>query len=279
MPSSMSRHGSLAKRGSAWLHDLLDDTPREKDFSTYLASISPPASPEPALPEAWDHSPARSIYDEEEEAEPRIPAEELVVEGLIARWAMDEEEGAYIPDVATGIYVGQTMGGPTWLDGALVLNGTSQWADFRNEPNLIGPDHSYLFWARPATNIGQHAIVSKISNTTGIGLLIEQLDQALRVFLDGGTPKFARPSTFATNTWCHVAVVLDAGVLRVYVNGAPAGTASYTTVTDWNGGSFLLGRQNNLTRYFAGRLDDVRVYEVPLSAEDVADVYAEDPHS
>ncbi|MET7737863.1 LamG-like jellyroll fold domain-containing protein [Streptomyces sp. NPDC005402] len=78
--------------------------------------------------------------------------------------------------------------------------------------------------------------------------------------------------------WVHLVGVFGLGAkqLSLYVNGTLAGTASYSTPWDARRG-LQIGAANlrgTVTNYFPGTVDDVRIYEKPLSATEVSDLYS-----
>lgn len=77
----------------------------------------------------------------------------------------------------------------------------------------------------------------------------------------------------STTDWYHVALVFDdpADALTLYVNGEPngrIGNATYNPVT--TGGQLELGRYPGRPgQHFAGRLDDVRLYDRALTQDEI----------
>jgi len=84
--------------------------------------------------------------------------------------------------------------------------------------------------------------------------------------------------------WTHVAVTYDAGLATVYVNGTPFFGYSGSGIIrdgylDFDELRFG-GRQHLvLDQQFHGAIDDIRVYNRPISAEEVLDIYNEIPSS
>ena len=77
-------------------------------------------------------------------------------------------------------------------------------------------------------------------------------------------------SALPANTWTHLAETFDGTTLRLYVNGtqvssmAKAGSIVTSTNALQIGGDSLYGQ------YFAGLIDDVRVYNNALSQSQIA---------
>ena len=82
--------------------------------------------------------------------------------------------------------------------------------------------------------------------------------------------------------WIHLAITLENGgtntsTSRVYKNGTLFATATDKTTPDsaTRTPQYIGRSHNNSERYFAGDLDDFRLYNSALSASDVSNIYAE----
>ena len=66
-----------------------------------------------------------------------------------------------------------------------------------------------------------------------------------------------------------MAATYDGAVVRLYVNGAAVGSFSYAGVIPASSGVLRLGGNSVWTEWFAGVLDDVRIYNRALSAAEI----------
>src|SRR5262249_37489705 len=104
-------------------------------------------------------------------------------------------------------------------------------------------------------------------------------------FLEGTSPDSSRPAAggilggvyeevygpaaLTANTWAHLAATYDGATTRIYVNGtlvtnkAQTGTITTSTNPLQIGGDSLYGG------YFAGRIDEVRIYNRALSVAEI----------
>jgi hypothetical protein len=73
-----------------------------------------------------------------------------------------------------------------------------------------------------------------------------------------------------TNIWYQVAMTRSSGVATLYVNGAP--TSDTFSASPGPATSFEVG-SGGTAIYFTGEVDDVRVYDRALSAEEVQELY------
>jgi hypothetical protein len=71
------------------------------------------------------------------------------------------------------------------------------------------------------------------------------------------------------NTWSHLAATYDGTALRLFVNGTQAGTGTYAGSLATSTGELWIGGNRVWNEWFAGSLDEVRVYNRPLTAAQI----------
>ena len=76
-------------------------------------------------------------------------------------------------------------------------------------------------------------------------------------------------SVLALNTWTHLAVTYDGAMLRLYVNGLLVASTAKTGAIASSANPLQFGGDAIYGQYFAGKIDEVRVYNVALSAAQV----------
>jgi hypothetical protein len=79
--------------------------------------------------------------------------------------------------------------------------------------------------------------------------------------------------------WKHVATTYDGTWLRIYIDGRAAGAKRFTGRTCVSGEPLAVGAKNNpskglLEAFWDGRLDDVRIYDRALSADEIGQLAA-----
>jgi hypothetical protein len=77
------------------------------------------------------------------------------------------------------------------------------------------------------------------------------------------------PSALPLNTWSHLAGTYDGATLRLYVNGALVASQAFTGAITTSPGALRLGGNSVWGEYFRGRLDEVRIYNRPLSQAEI----------
>ena len=73
------------------------------------------------------------------------------------------------------------------------------------------------------------------------------------------------PSVLAANTWSHLALTYDGTTLRLYLNGAQVASAVRSGSMLTSANPLQIGGDNIYGQYFQGRIDEVHVYNVPLT--------------
>lgn len=76
-------------------------------------------------------------------------------------------------------------------------------------------------------------------------------------------------SPLVLNQWSHLAVAFDGSQVRYYVNGVLVSTVSLTATITGRDNGFQIGADNNIQQFFKGSLDEVRIYNRALPAQEV----------
>jgi prepilin-type N-terminal cleavage/methylation domain-containing protein len=104
---------------------------------------------------------------------------------------------------------------------------------------------------------------------------------AVVLWMGGGAPAASVNITNAMTTgqWKHLVTSNDGSTLRMYINGSEVGNYSYTVTTNPGASSFPLklggGGWRPDTYTFGGVLDDARVYNRALTADEVTEMYSQ----
>lgn len=84
----------------------------------------------------------------------------------------------------------------------------------------------------------------------------------------------AEVDAISLGSWIHVAVTRNtAGVANFYVNGILSGTADQASGAPTVGTNILIGNNSAATRTFDGIIDDLRIYDEVLSADQIYNIY------
>jgi hypothetical protein len=205
---------------------------------------------------------------------------------LEARWNFDDTQGNVTPDASGNGLNGTLVNGPSFAAGAdgdaIRLNGTNQYVALGNSRafRLTGSMTISAWINASAFPRDDAAIVSSHNNFLGYQLdtTIDQGPRTIGFKLADGYGRFlARygKTALTTGTWYHVAGVYDARLrtLDVYLNGRLDNGCLRGTVTasqHISGEPLYLGRRASPQGFwFAGLLDDVRIYSAALSPQEI----------
>ena len=83
-----------------------------------------------------------------------------------------------------------------------------------------------------------------------------------------GSPLYGA-ATLAANTWSHLAATYDGVTLRLYVNGTEVASRPQTGSIATSNGALTIGGDPLYGQFFAGRIDEVRIYNRALSAAEI----------
>ena len=224
------------------------------------------------------------------------PVWAIEVDDPIAHWKLDEGSGTIAYDSA-GTNNGTLVNGPIWttgqINGALSFDGVNDYVDVGDPPDGsldFGAGDSFTIaawikWNKTVYDQRDATIVHKVRTDSG-GYNHE--GYSLKVWMGtlffgfgdiGGARTQIRGVTDVNdNTWYHVVGVRDTATdkVYVYVDGGSDATpvTDTTTSTLANSNRFGIGRtQDYYQTYFGGIIDDVRVYNRALSAEEVRELY------
>jgi hypothetical protein len=230
---------------------------------------------------------------------------------MVAWWPFDETGGMVVHDIADGNNgtpetgpVGS--GGPTpgsgMVAGALNFNGTSDFVEVPNAPNLNFGTGSLSIdaWIKiPGSGAGFMPIVDKeIPGPTDApygyafyvkdGHLGFSMSNDINATPHAGIGADDTTSNLADNNWHHVAVTVarnpaSATGGNLFIDGATIATAQFTTtpfatLTADNIGDLILGSTNRLSRlpvsnFFNGWIDEVEIFNRALAQTEIRGIY------
>jgi hypothetical protein len=71
------------------------------------------------------------------------------------------------------------------------------------------------------------------------------------------------------NTWTHLALTYDGATMRMFVNGVEVSSATASSTMAVTSGTLRIGGNSVWGEYYRGLIDEVRVYNRPLSAGEI----------
>jgi hypothetical protein len=208
--------------------------------------------------------------------------------GLVGAWGFDETAGATTADASgtgntgtlsgtgnTGTLSGAARTTAGRFGGALTFDGVDDWVTVPDAASLdLTTGLTVEGWAYP-TSAGSGSTWRTLAIKEAAG----DLAWALYPFGDNGLPSgHARsgsdlwatgPAAPPLNTWTHFAMTYDGATIRLFVNGTQVGTRVQTGSLAQTSLPLRFGGNNVWGEYFAGRLDEIRIYDRVLSAAQI----------
>lgn len=236
-----------------------------------------------------------------------IPPFDAATDGLVGYWKMEETAGgSSVKDYSgngnngtpSGAAGGNNMPQPSsavplgmnTLDiRSLDFDGTDDQVDAGNGTSLrlTGNAMTMASWVKVDAWPGASsypALLSKVNGSSPYG--------GYQINLNGDTGnRFScgmalnstwrvrtSASTYATDTWYHVACVYDGAAMTIYVNGVADGSTAYTGAIRDVAANLLLGKNGGGAAYLNGQLNEARVYSRALTSADLQ-ALANTPHT
>jgi hypothetical protein len=191
-----------------------------------------------------------------------------------------------------GAIVGATrVAGQAGFGGALSFDGTASIVNVAHSASLaLSSGMTLEAWVNPSANTGTapnggwRTVLMKERGTNGLAYALYGNDGNsnpsrpagyVHNGASGGTDKEAAAGpALPVGTWSHLAVTFDGTTIRLYVNGtlrssfAASGAIAASTAPLRIGGNNVFTSPG--TEFFAGLIDEVRVYSRALSAAEIA---------
>jgi len=195
---------------------------------------------------------------------------------LVASYALENNAS----DGSGDAFNGTLANNPTFVAGhtglAINLNGTNQFVQL---PRSVQDSFTISFWVRTTTTgatgaqwwVGKGLVdgeVANVVNDFGVSLV------GSRVAFGVGNPDVTIMSTsnINDNVFHHVVVTRNAatGAMVLYVDGAQQASATGPVGTRATPASLRIGSLQTNLNFFAGQIDEVRLFNAALTAAQVA---------
>jgi hypothetical protein len=199
--------------------------------------------------------------------------------GAVCAWAFDEVGGSDALDSAGTNHARLVNGAtrePGLFGGAACFDGVSDLALAQANSTLdFNHPFSLSLWLKPALTVNSNSSRMAVLKKTGsywLAFNYPNNDGKLVFSINTDTPRIKAGLTMQwdSDRWYHVACTYDGSAMRIYVNGILEGMRFTSTAVKSSLGPLQLGGDLDGFGYFAGCLDDVRLYRWALSENEIA---------
>jgi hypothetical protein len=193
--------------------------------------------------------------------------------GLVASYNFDAGTGTTLADTS-GTGNNGTITGATWstagkTGGALSFNGTSNYVQVADSNSLdVTTAMTLETWVFP-TALGT-AWRTVLFKTTAGGMVYsmyanQDTTRPIGQVNIGGERSAVGTAALPLNAWSHLATTYDGAAVKLYVNGTLVATTATTGNIPTSTGVLRMGGNAIWGEWFAGLMDDVRIYNRALT--------------
>ena len=211
-------------------------------------------------------------------------AERATSVGLVAHWDFNEGAGNTLRDVTGNGHNGSIQGDPKWVTGitgkALDFDGSNDYILIKDSPqlNFGSGDFSYSLWLRlhSIPSEWNQLLCKRLSSGEDYEVQISASGQIEFIFGNPNTG-FSRTLSSAylkVDTWYMVTVVRGSGAGSLYIN-AKLDTTLKSVQDVTNSNDLTLACDSYFGEYYAGTMDDVRIWNRALEPGEISDAYNE----
>jgi hypothetical protein len=202
---------------------------------------------------------------------------EVANSSLVAAWGFEEGAGGTIAD-ASGTGNNGTISGATWTTagkygGALSFDGVNDLVTVADSASLdLTTAYTLEAWVRPtSTSDWRNVLLKETPSTLAYGLYASGYPNRPSswltindsfVALDGTAP-------LPVNAWTHLATTYDGTTLRLYVDGTQVSSTQAPGAAPVSGSPFRIGGNTIWSEWYAGLVDDVRLYKRVLTGSEI----------
>jgi len=197
------------------------------------------------------------------------------IAGLVASYAFDEGSGTTVAD-SSGHGNNGTASGTTWsssgmFGGALVFNGAPSVVTVPDSSSLhLANGMTLEAWVNPASSSSTwRDVIYKGDDNYYLEASSDANSPAGGGNLGGANANVFGGSALAAGSWTYLAVTYDGSTLRLYVNGVQVAAQAVTGALTVSSNPLQIGGDSFYGQNFAGKIDEVRVYDGALTAAQI----------
>jgi len=209
--------------------------------------------------------------------------------GLVAEWHFDEGEGNIVKD-SSGNGNDGVIYGATWVDGkygyALQFDGVDDKVKLPYSVIDGLTDVTSEFLVKTSDTNGGIITGANSRENNEFLIMIKPNINGAKIYIKGSYHEFHGNAAINDGKWHHVAIIRDVPEVSIYVDGKFEGVWTNTpigTFTINQNGLWLGGDQDSVGggwethQQFSGIIDEIRIYNYALSAEEIKEHYEQGP--
>lgn len=220
-----------------------------------------------------------------------VPTAQLIAQPTpLFHWTFDQTAGNIAHDAYGGMH-GTLLNGANWAPGQGHHNGACRFDGVDDRiiagPCDItsgGPGFSISLWVKVDLVTGaERTLVAKTvgpNESDHIWSIAFVSGSALRFRLRTGSATntlTTAPSSLFAGSWYHVAATYDGATMRILLNGSLMASMAANGLLGFHPhGPASFAARSTGTAPFSGWLDDIRVYDIGLTVDDITDILFED---
>src|SRR5690242_1389201 len=204
------------------------------------------------------------------------PASMAATTGLVAAYGFDEGSGTTVTDASgngnTGTITNAAWAATGKYGKALQFNGTNAFVSIPNAASLqLSTGMTLEAWVNPSTvNANWRDVIYKGNDNYYLEATSTSASKPDAGLIAGGSYADAfGTAKLAANTWSYLTETYDGSTLRLYVNGTQVASTAHTGAIATSTNPLQIGGDSIYGQFFAGLIDEVRVYNVALTAAQI----------
>ena len=154
---------------------------------------------------------------------------------------------------------------------SVYFDGSNDYIDMNNRLHLNPSGFTVSAWVkRDPRNSGTVSIVSKRDDTFrhGYDLRLLNTNQIEIIWKNGSDQSLISNASIPFNEWHHIAAIYNGNELAIYIDGVFDKTEQKTAPIPSNNSFYIGAAGNNVPKqYFNGHIDEVRLWDIPLSVD------------
>lgn len=202
-----------------------------------------------------------------------------ITDGLVLHHSYDEGQGTVATDTSGNGHDGE-ISNPEWVDGKFGKSlqfggeGSDAFVTVESTPVLNVNECTFMAWINAEHWDGTRQIVGKsvhggCTGRTQYGLFSEGGVFKLRFETEGGRADIETDLP-PTGEWIHVAFTNDGETATIYIDGEAVAEGELPGPLSTNDDPWRIGQDCERLNYvFAGKIDEVRLWNRALSTEDI----------